>query len=1030
MNYTSMKSKAKREWDALMNLPQPVIEVGMGTCGKAAGAEDVLASIEQTLRQMGISCQVIEVGCIGMCYLEPVMAVRIPDEPFILYGNLTPEKTNEIIRSYLLGGDPISKWAICTLGDGALEGIPGFTEHPMIRPQVRIALRNCGVIDPGNIYHYIAQGGYEGLHNALNMKPEEVIREIKESGLRGRGGAGFPTGMKWEFARNSEGKSKYFICNADEGDPGAFMDRSLLEGDPHAVLEGMLIGAYAIGATEGYIYIRAEYPLAIQRLITAMGQMEEYGLIGKNILGSKFNFEIHIKEGAGAFVCGEETAMMASIEGARGMPRPRPPFPAQKGLWGMPTNINNVETLGNVSAILQRGAQWFAGFGTEKSKGTKTFSLAGNVNRPGLIEVPMGIRLGDIINDIGGGVPKGKKFKAVQTGGPSGGCIPTEMLNLSVDYESLASVGSIMGSGGMVIMDDDTCMVDMARYFLSFTKSESCGKCMPCRLGTTQMLEILEDITWGRGTLEDLELLLYLSEAVQKGSLCGLGQTAPNPVLSTIRYFRNEYEAHILDHHCPAAVCSALFKSPCQHACPVGMEIPAYVALIRAKRFDDAYKVLKRTNPFPSVCGRVCNRFCQGKCRRNQIDESVAIMNLKRFITDNATRPKVKPIEVTRSERIAVIGAGPSGLAAALELKKRGYMVTIFEELPKPGGMLRYGIPAYRLPRKVLDREIQDILDTGIELRTNTRVGREITLEDLNRNYDFIYLAVGAHESPSLDIPGEEADGVISAVEMLRVYNESRKIQIGKDVAVIGGGHTALDAAGTAIRLGAKTVTVFYRRERKDMLVQEIEIKAAEEEGVRFEYLVAPLEVITSNGKVAGLKLARIRLGEFDRSGRRRPEPIAGSEFVVNVDMVISALGQIPDLTFISGKHGITTDRGVVNVNESLRTANPKMWAGGDAVTGPASVIQAIKAGQDAARAIDTSIRMAKGEEAWVAPEEEEIQIPFEIDEDIVEQSETPMLEVTPEDRRKDFREVELGYTLQMALAEARRCMRCDIQPE
>jgi NADH-quinone oxidoreductase subunit F len=1030
MNYAYMKAKAEKEWKALMNLPQPLIEIGMGTCGRAAGAEKVLHSVERTLKLMGSLYRILEVGCIGMCYLEPLMAVRKPGGPFIYYGDLTPERAEEIVRSYLSDGDPIPEWAVCTFGDGSLEGIPRFSEHPMIRSQVRIVLRNCGVIDPQNIDHYIAHGGYEGLQKALQMEADQVIREVKESGLRGRGGAGFPTGLKWEFASKALSETKYFICNADEGDPGAFMDRSVLEGDPHAVLEGMLIGAYAIGATEGYIYIRAEYPLAIQRLTTALKQMEDYGILGKNILGSTFHFDIHIKEGAGAFVCGEETAMMASIEGARGMPRPRPPFPAQEGLWGKPTNINNVETLANVSAILQRGAKWFASFGTEKSKGTKTFSIAGKVNRTGLIEVPMGIKLGDIIYEIGGGVPKGKKLKAIQTGGPSGGCIPPELLNLPVDYESLAQAGSIMGSGGMVVMDDDTCMVDMARYFLTFTQSESCGKCTPCRLGTNQMLSILDDISQGRGKPEDLDLLKYLSEAIQKGSLCGLGQTAPNPVLTTLRYFESEYQAHIKDKRCPAAVCAALFESPCQHICPVGMEVPAYVALVRAGRIEDAYKVLKRSNPFPSICGRVCGHLCQNKCRRGQLDESVAVMNIKRFITDHAARPKVEPIPISRTERIAVIGAGPSGLTAALELKKRGYAVTVFEELPQSGGMLRYGIPAYRLPREVLDREIQDILDTGIELRINTRVGQKVTLEELDRSYEFIYLAVGAHKSSPLAIPGEYAEGVFGAVEMLRAYNAGQKLAVGRRVAVIGGGNSAVDAARTAVRLGADTVTIFYRRERKDMLAQESEIEAAEEEGVRIEYLVAPLEVVTSDGKVAGLKLARMRLGQFDRSGRKQPQPIPGSEFVADVDMVISAVGQTPDLAFVSEKSGIGMGRIGVTVNEDLQTTNTRVWAGGDAVTGPAWVIDAIKAGQDAARAIDAFIRTAKGEKPWVASEEEEIEIPFEVDKEIVEHPQVAMPEVAAEQRRHDFREVELGYTLEMAMAEARRCMRCDAQIE
>jgi len=559
MDFSLIKERAEKSWRALENLKQPIIQIGMGTCGKAAGADEVYAVAKQVLRQLNLLGRVMQVGCIGTCYLEPMMAVRKPGEPFIYYGNLTPQRTEEILLSTLKEEDPKLEWAVCFVGQGPVDGIPRFEDLPMIKPQIRIALRNCGVIDPENIDHYIARGGYTGLTRALQMKPDEVIQVIKDSGLRGRGGAGFPTGMKWEFARNSPGTKKYIICNADEGDPGAFMDRSLLEGDPHSVLEGMLIGAYAIGCDEGYIYIRAEYPLAIKRLEIALKQMEECGLLGRNILGTQFGFTIHIKEGAGAFVCGEETALMASIAGGRGMPQPRPPFPAHKGLWGKPTNINNVETFGNVSAILEKGAKWFASFGTEKSKGTKTFALAGKVVRTGLIEVPMGIRLREILYDIGGGVAQGKKVKAVQTGGPSGGCIPAELFDLPVDYESLTAAGSIMGSGGLVVMDEETCMVDIPKYFLSFTAKESCGKCIPCRLGTRQMLDILNEISDGKGSIEDLDILKEASETVQKGSLCGLGQTAPNPVLTTLRYFRPEYEMHILKKKCEAGVCKPLF---------------------------------------------------------------------------------------------------------------------------------------------------------------------------------------------------------------------------------------------------------------------------------------------------------------------------------------------------------------------------------------------------------------------------------------------------------------------------------------
>lgn len=579
MDFEDIKKKAKEQWEAMCNSPKPRILVGTATCGMAAGAENILHALNKELIEHGVEANIIQVGCIGLCYAEPMMEVIKPGKPSIFYGSLTPALVAEIVRDWLVGDNPRPDLALGTRGEGTIEGIPKLFELPVLKPQVRIALRNCGNIDPTNIYHYIANGGYEGFLKALKMKPQEVIDEVKKSGLRGRGGAGFPTGTKWQFCRDAPGTTKYIVCNADEGDPGAFMDRAVMEGDPHAVLEGMLIGAYAIGACEGYVYIRAEYPLAIKRLIVALKQMEECGLLGDNILGSDFNFHIKIKEGAGAFVCGEETALMASIEGNRGMPRSRPPFPAQSGLWGKPTNINNVETWANVSAILQRGADWYAGYGTEKSKGTKTFSLVGKVVRTGLIEVPMGITLREIIYGIGGGIPGAKKYKAVQTGGPSGGCLPASLLDSPVDFESLAAAGSIMGSGGMVVMDENTCMVDVARYFLNFTQSESCGKCVMCRLGTKQMLDILEDIVNGRGRPGDIELLIEIGEAIKNGSLCALGGTAPNPVLTTIRYFRDEYEAHINEKRCPALTCRPLISyyilpdkcqgcGICARACP------------------------------------------------------------------------------------------------------------------------------------------------------------------------------------------------------------------------------------------------------------------------------------------------------------------------------------------------------------------------------------------------------------------------------------------------------------------------------
>ncbi|HPO31020.1 MAG TPA: NADH-quinone oxidoreductase subunit F, partial [Candidatus Hydrogenedentes bacterium] len=484
--------------------------------------------------------------------------VRRPGLPECCYGPVDAEAAGKILERHVMGGELCPEWALGVLTAEPWQDIPSFWDHPMMKGQVRRVLANCGMIDPEDPDHYLARGGYAGLERALGMTPEAVIEEVLASGLRGRGGAGFPTGKKWQFARAAEGSPKYLICNADEGDPGAFMNRSLLEGDPHAVLEGMLIAGYAIGATEGYIYCRAEYPLAIRRLETAIAQMREMGLLGERILGTDFSFDLHIKQGAGAFVCGEETALIASIEGSRGMPRPKPPFPAQRGLWGKPTVIQNVETLGNLPLILRNGAAWFAEVGTPQSRGTKTFALAGKVARTGLIEVPLGTPLRQIVMDIGGGMVTGKAPKAAQTGGPSGGCIPAEKFDLPVDYESLGAAGSIMGSGGMIVLDEDSCMVDIARYFLTFTQQESCGKCVPCRIGTRAMLQLLENISKGLGRPEDLEQLEEIAETVKSGSLCGLGQTAPNPVLTTLRYFRHEYEEHIAKGQCAAFACRKL----------------------------------------------------------------------------------------------------------------------------------------------------------------------------------------------------------------------------------------------------------------------------------------------------------------------------------------------------------------------------------------------------------------------------------------------------------------------------------------
>jgi NADH:ubiquinone oxidoreductase subunit F (NADH-binding)/(2Fe-2S) ferredoxin len=579
---------AARERGLATLYPRKVkISVGMASCGVASGSRAVMKALQEETKKAGLDAFIFPVGCIGSCHMEPLVDIALPGKPRVTYANVTSKMATDIARSivsrdvrknwlYLRTEEdenPVDGTRMC-IHSGGITGasspyhaldfsdVPLFESIPFFKKQKRIVLRNCGIISPDSIDEYVARGGYFTLFKVLNeLTPDKVIQEVKTSGLRGRGGAGFPTGLKWQFTRQAAGDVKYIICNADEGDPGAYMDRSVLEGDPHSVLEGMTIGAFAVGANEGYIYVRAEYPLAIETLNQAIKQAEAYGLLGENILGSGFSFKVRLSKGAGAFVCGEETALMASIEGRVGEPRPRPPFPAQSGLWGKPTNINNVETWANVPVILSRGGEWYAGLGTEKSKGTKVFSLVGKIERSGLIEVPMGISLREIIYDIGGGIPDGREFKAVQTGGPSGGCLPESLIDLPVDYERLTEAGAIMGSGGMVIMDDKVCMVDIARYFLTFTAAESCGKCTPCRIGTYVMNEVLGRICEGQGREGDIEYLESLAGTIKALSLCGLGQTAPNPVLTTLRYFRHEYESHIRDKKCPAGVCKRKFTA-------------------------------------------------------------------------------------------------------------------------------------------------------------------------------------------------------------------------------------------------------------------------------------------------------------------------------------------------------------------------------------------------------------------------------------------------------------------------------------
>ncbi len=554
--FSAIREKAVERRNTIRDSPVPKIYIGMATCGLASGALETKQAFEEALREHSIEAYIGSVGCIRFRYAEPVVIIENPGFPPIFYHQVTPGKAKMLVKSFLVGGDPLFEYVLGAMEENDM--IPQVSDFPRFNQEKRVVMEKCGLIDPEEIYDYIAGGGYGSLVKTLQMASDEIIKEIRDAGLRGRGGAGFPTGKKWELARSAGGQEKVIICNADEGDPGAYMDRTILESNPHQVLEGMAICAYAVGAQKAIAYVRAEYPLAVKTITRAIHQAKELGLLGKNILGSSFDLEIEVFQGSGAFVCGEETALIQSIEGNRGMPLHRPPYPVQKGLWGQPTVINNVKTFASVSPILEHGATWYRGIGTENSPGTAIFSVVGDVVHAGLVEIPMGVTLRTLIFDICSGIPNKKNFKAVQIGGPSGGCLPEDILDAPIDFDSLTDAGAMMGSGGMVVMDEDTCMVDVARYFLDFTQKESCGKCTFCRIGTRHLLDILERITRGEGREGDLELLEDLSRDIKDGSLCGLGKTAPNPVITSLRYFRDEYEAHIKEKRCPAGMCRAL----------------------------------------------------------------------------------------------------------------------------------------------------------------------------------------------------------------------------------------------------------------------------------------------------------------------------------------------------------------------------------------------------------------------------------------------------------------------------------------
>jgi len=1028
--YNSLQDRIAADLDP----SEPTVVITAGTCGQASGANGLIRVAKRELLHHGRMVGLRITGCHGFCEMEPSILIK-PSGVF--YPKVDRKDVPRIMRA---AADDAIVEELLFKDESTGERIALQNDLPFFRGQKRTLLSRNESVDPIRIYTYLSAGGYNALVSVLaNGNRPWIVNEVKVAGLRGRGGAGFPTGIKWELLANApDGRGKILVCNADEGDPGAYMDRSLLEGNPHSVIEGMLIGAFATGASEGVVYVRDEYPLAIKHLLIALRQARGFGLLGNDILGLGFSFDISVVRGAGAFVCGEETALMRSIEGRMGEPRQRPPFPVQRGIEGKPTVINNVETWANIPVILQKGALTYARTGTKGAPGTKIFSLVGKIKNTGLVEVPMGIPLHEIINDIGGGPAEGAtRIKAVQTGGPSGGCIPAEKFDLPVDYESLSAAGSIVGSGGMIVMDDSTCMVDLAKYFMAFLKDESCGKCFTCRKGTQRMYEILDDITAGRGKLSDLDLLEELANVVKDTSMCGLGQSAPNPVLSNLRYFRKEFERHIHEKRCDAFVCKDLVGAPCQAACPIGTEAWRYVAHIARGEYEDAYKVIREENPFPSVCARVCDHKCESRCRLGTSgNRAVAIRALKRFVTERfdpkdypATR---KPTNGNGKFPVAVVGTGPAGLTAAHYLSREGYKVTVVEAESKAGGMMLSGVPAYRLPRDVLQREIDAILDDNVTLRCNTVFGKDVTVDSLfDEGHKAIFLALGAHRSRKLDVEGEDAQGVYPSMRFLKAWNLKGENLARGRVGVIGGGNSAIDAARVALRQpGVDNVTIFYRRTEKEMPAFASEVEAAREEGIEIVTLVSPTKVVQRDGTLSGIELLNNRLGKLDASGRRRPIPVEGSEHVVGVDTLVVAIGEQIQPFAMDGSMDIKVSKWgtIVNDDETLQTTRKGVFAGGDVVTGPNTVVDAIAAGKRVAMMIDRYLHEqelrqpadVRTPRIYVQPE-----VMSEQELETIRRAEPPTAAMDA--RRSGFTEVELVLSEKEAKTEAHRCLRCDL---
>ncbi len=1036
----------------------PCLVLCAGTGGQASGSNDIMRIIKRHIIEHNLHDKIAlrVTGCLGFCEMDPFIIVEPGNQ---VYPKLEMEDVPLIIDAAVRGKvieEKLYKEPESIVNYRSQEEIPFF------KNQTRTILGKNQMVDPIRIYNYIMGDGYAAFEKVIsNPDPEWIINEIKEAELRGRGGAGFPTGVKWEIARKAGNNStqKYLVCNADEGDPGAYMDRSLLEGNPHLIIEGMLIAGIAIGATKSFIYVRSEYPLALKHTLIAIRQARFLGLLGENILGTGIDFDIEIVRGAGAFVCGEETALIKSIEGKMAHPKQRPPYPVNQGIWGQPTCINNVETLANVPVIISKGAKEYKKVGIPGSRGTKIFSLVGKIKNTGLVEVPFGTTIREIVYKIGGGPYGDARLKAVQTGGPSGGCIPEKMFDLPIDYESLNKAGSIMGSGGMIVMDEHTCMVDIARYFTAFLQEESCGKCSICREGTQRVTEILTNITQGRGKIEDLNLLEELGQVMKDASMCGLGQTAANPLLATLRYFKEEYIEHIEKKKCRAVVCKEIISSPCQFSCPIDTEVPVYIALIAHKRYEEALQIIKKDNPFASVLARVCHHPCESRCKAGEGGDPIAIRDLKRFVTDYGIQHRLclttDPPEKPNGIKVAIVGSGPAGLTCGFYLSKKGYEVTVFEKEKVIGGMLAMGIPEYRLPRDILEYDLDYIRSAGMEIKANAALGTDYTIDSLfDQGYKALFLATGSHKSLNLGLKDEHVEGVLPGMKALSSLNLGEKIDLGTKVGIIGGGNTAVDAARRILRAEAsesvamvdtarsvlrtttpESVTIFYRRTLDEIPAYEEEVEGAAEEGITIEFLTAPKRIIAENGKLKACEFLRMKLGEVDESGRRRPVPIEGSEFTVELDTLIVSISESPDISFLqdTGLEFSKWDTVIIDP-ETCLTKRPGIFAGGDLVTGPNTVVDAVASGKIAAESIDMYLtgKEVKREYKITRPSKYVEPVEFSEDEmdELLTSGRTKMPVLSPEKRKYNLIEVSQGLPEKMAIQEAKRCLRCELETE